>query len=44
VMPGESFGATAAGFVRVAMTIPDERFAEALHSLCRFAEGVARAA
>ncbi|MCA0847705.1 pyridoxal phosphate-dependent aminotransferase [Salipiger thiooxidans] len=44
VMPGESFGATAAGFVRVAMTVPDERFAEALHSLCRFAEGVARAA
>ena len=37
VMPGESFGAAAAGHVRVAMTIEDARFAEALTTLCDFA-------
>ena len=42
VMPGESFGAAAAGHIRVAMTIADEAFAAALEVLCRFAE--ARAA
>ncbi|MEM6372726.1 MAG: pyridoxal phosphate-dependent aminotransferase [Pseudomonadota bacterium] len=42
VMPGESFGAAAAGHVRVAMTIEDSAFEAALGTLCRFAE--ARAA
>jgi len=39
VMPGESFGAAAAGHVRVAMTIEDSAFETALRSLCSFAEG-----
>ncbi len=38
VMPGESFGQAAAGHVRVAMTIEDSAFADALTTLCRFAE------
>lgn len=42
VMPGESFGAAAAGHVRVAMTIADDAFAEALRRLERFAAGLAR--
>ncbi|WP_204114182.1 pyridoxal phosphate-dependent aminotransferase [Shimia biformata] len=37
VMPGESFGQSAAGHVRVAMTIDDDRFAEALRVLVDFA-------
>jgi arginine:pyruvate transaminase len=37
VMPGESFGAAAAGHVRVAMTLDDTRFIAALSTLCRFA-------
>lgn len=37
VMPGESFGAPAAGHLRVAMTIPDEDFAEAMARLAAFA-------
>ncbi|MCY4300786.1 MAG: pyridoxal phosphate-dependent aminotransferase [Aestuariivita sp.] len=37
VMPGESFGFAAAGHVRVAMTVEDERFGAALHTLCEFA-------
>ena len=37
VMPGESFGAAAAGHVRVAMTIEDDAFAAALATLCDFA-------
>jgi len=36
VMPGESFGAAAAGHVRVAMTIEDARFENALKQLCDF--------
>ncbi|HCJ00529.1 MAG TPA: aspartate aminotransferase [Sulfitobacter sp.] len=39
VMPGESFGAAAAGHVRVAMTIENSAFEAALRDLCRFAEG-----
>lgn len=39
VMPGESFGAAAAGHVRVAMTIEDATFEEALVRLVAFAEG-----
>ena len=37
VMPGESFGAAAAGHVRVAMTIADDAFEEALVRLVGFA-------
>ncbi|MCV3272368.1 pyridoxal phosphate-dependent aminotransferase [Roseobacter sinensis] len=38
VMPGESFGASAAGHIRVAMTIEDAAFRQALETLCRHAE------
>ena len=41
VMPGESFGTSAAGHVRVAMTIDDDLFANALETLCKFAETLA---
>ena len=41
VMPGESFGEAAAGHIRVAMTIEDTRFAQALATLCDFAEALA---
>ena len=37
VMPGESFGRAAAGHVRVAMTVADEAFADALARLVAFA-------
>ncbi|WP_341861752.1 aminotransferase class I/II-fold pyridoxal phosphate-dependent enzyme [Gymnodinialimonas sp. 57CJ19] len=37
VMPGESFGEAAAGHVRVALTLPDEIFAEAMDRLFAFA-------
>ena len=36
-MPGESFGASAGGHLRVAMTIDDESYAEALRTLISFA-------
>jgi arginine:pyruvate transaminase len=36
VMPGESFGASTAGHIRIAMTIPDEEFAEAVGRLAAF--------
>lgn len=41
VMPGESFGAAAAGHIRVAMTIDDDTFARALAILCAHAERLA---
>ncbi len=41
VMPGESFGSAAAGHVRVAMTIDDDRFATALNTICEFAADLA---
>jgi arginine:pyruvate transaminase len=44
VMPGESFGTAAAGHVRVAMTIEDSAFGEALKTLCSFAKGLAEKA
>jgi arginine:pyruvate transaminase len=44
VMPGESFGASAAGHVRVALTVADERLEAALRRLCIFAAGLAEAA
>ncbi len=37
VMPGESFGAAAAGHIRLAMTIDDESFVNALQIVCDFA-------
>ncbi|WP_050931311.1 pyridoxal phosphate-dependent aminotransferase [Aestuariivita boseongensis] len=37
VMPGESFGQAAAGHIRVAMTVGDEAFLQALETLCSFA-------
>lgn len=37
VMPGESFGSAAAGHLRVAMTIEDSRFVQALQRLLDFA-------
>ena len=40
VMPGESFGHSAAGHIRVAMTISDDRFGDALLGLCEFAESL----
>ncbi|WP_299370021.1 pyridoxal phosphate-dependent aminotransferase [uncultured Tateyamaria sp.] len=42
VMPGESFGAAAAGHLRVAMTIDDAEFGAALRTLCRFADSCAK--
>ena len=41
VMPGESFGAAAAGHVRVAMTVEDTAFQTALRTLCDFAKSIA---
>ena len=41
VMPGESFGQSASGHLRVAMTIPDEQFTHALKRLVQFAERLA---
>lgn len=41
VMPGESFGAAGAGHLRVAMTIPDPAFEEALRRLLAFAMRIA---
>ncbi len=41
VMPGESFGAAAAGHIRVAMTIDDQKFTNALQTLCGFAAKLA---
>ncbi|WP_425082728.1 pyridoxal phosphate-dependent aminotransferase [Ruegeria profundi] len=41
VMPGESFGTAAAGHVRVAMTIDDDRFETALKTICAFASEMA---
>jgi arginine:pyruvate transaminase len=38
VMPGESFGRAAAGHVRVAMTVEDTRFVDALKRLAAFAQ------
>ncbi|KUF11945.1 pyridoxal phosphate-dependent aminotransferase [Pseudoponticoccus marisrubri] len=40
VMPGESFGRSAAGHVRVALTVDDARLDAALGTLCAFAESL----
>lgn len=42
VMPGESFGQSAAGHIRVALTVNDDRLAEALRRLCAFATAQSR--
>ena len=42
VMPGESFGMAAAGHIRVAMTIDDDSYADALSRLLAFAAAQAR--
>lgn len=39
VMPGESFGASAAGHVRVAMTVEDSAFKTSLQTIVDFAKG-----
>ncbi len=44
VMPGESFGEAAAGHVRVALTVADDRLEDALGHLLNMAQGLARAA
>lgn len=44
VMPGESFGASAAGHVRVALTRPDAELKDALLRICAFAAACAKAA
>jgi arginine:pyruvate transaminase len=44
VMPGESFGISAAGHIRVALTVEDERLLRAIRSLCSFAADYAKAA
>ncbi len=44
VMPGESFGQAAAGHIRVAMTVADEAFTDALKRLVRFAQNHAKVA
>ncbi len=41
VMPGESFGNSAVGHIRVAMTIDDAKFAAALNLICAFAAQLA---
>lgn len=38
VMPGESFGKAATGFVRIAMTVPDEELQDALQRILSFGE------
>jgi len=40
VMPGESFGTSAAGHIRVAMTIGDDAYSDALTRLVQFAKGL----
>ena len=41
-MPGESFGIAAAGHIRIAMTIDDDRFGRALQLICDFARDLSR--
>lgn len=42
VMPGESFGKAAAGHIRVAMTVDDEKFVSALRTLCMYSAQLAK--
>ena len=43
VMPGESFGRSAAGHVRVALTVDDTRLRASVETLCAFAKELANA-
>ena len=40
VMPGESFGAAAAGHIRVALTVVDDELSDAMQRIVRFADKV----
>ena len=40
IMPGESFGTSAAGHIRVAMTVEDSQFEDALNRIVTFAKGL----
>jgi arginine:pyruvate transaminase len=42
VMPGESFGQAAAGHIRIAMTIDDDRYVDALSRVVAFATNHAK--
>ncbi len=44
VMPGESFGHSASGHLRLALTVEDTRLVQAVETLCAFAEQVRQAA
>lgn len=44
VMPGESFGQSAAGHIRVAMTVDDDSFVDALSRLLQFAAKISHSA
>ena len=44
VMPGSSFGQTARNYVRISLTVPDDRLAEACRRIAAFADGSAPAA
>ena len=41
VMPGESFGQSTTGYLRIAMTIEDITFKRAINTLCKFADELA---
>lgn len=43
VMPGASFGDQARNYVRLSLTVPDERISEACERIARFAKSFARA-
>ena len=40
VMPGESFGKSAAGHLRIAMTVSDNEFEKSLIDICSFANNL----
>ena len=41
VMPGSSFGTTVSGWVRVSLTVDDDRFAEACDRICAHVKSLA---
>ncbi|WP_299932797.1 pyridoxal phosphate-dependent aminotransferase [uncultured Pelagimonas sp.] len=38
VMPGESFGTSAAGHIRVALTVDDAKLSDSVRTICKFAQ------
>ncbi|SMX28610.1 Arginine--pyruvate transaminase AruH [Pelagimonas phthalicica] len=42
VMPGESFGNSAAGHVRVALTVADDKLSDSVRTLCQFAHDLSK--